>query len=666
VEARDWDNDRWARALAEHFFSDDFAGEPVTFAVDPDCLTAITGESSDAAIENLSRTVRTLVMPGHRFVRVLQLARNWQRDGCDGPPPSLPLLALTVLAVSTNEQFGLYKPFRRLLDSKDGDEGMPPGYNDAVPELWEQLRWWLEVHLEGRRGLPTITKHDVYVNIGYSTQQALLRTADRPLLYRFFRSIGLTPGAEQIVPSELRRALAIWSRRRLPRADRLYRLATDANLQRYVDALLQTLASRWDGRLRDPTTGSRAVPLRLMLQVRPVALSFVARRRAEDPGALDLDDLTGGRLHLTSGGPYFEPFPLPIAVSQRVLRDGIELAGPELSFFHEPALAIPFAYDDDLLEWVSTDRIAFDEKHHLLVHRDIRDATVDWLAASNIDGRLDPAATRHLPEGWFLIRDLRIGPRSETAPRDVQDLLGSGGGGERVRLVGGLKVRSLDHAYLTGGTPNVALPRSLEMPIFSIEKEGFDPIERSADGPEFEMARFDLAPGDYRVVHADVAFPFTILEAFRDVPPPDVGSVRTGMEGGNAAGLLASPSTHVPRPSALPALAPAAMVVLGPDPGDQASVSVPLWVESFAGGPLSWVSLDFWVDFEPVWLLVRATEHTAASYVAHPHGAAHPRAGNADERWARLVVQAELVDGALEYVADLWREYEELAAEILA
>ena len=660
MSSMEWDYARWTEGLADHFFSAEFAGEPVTFSVDPGSLATITGDDAATAIESLGSVVRRIVMPNHRFHRVRDMARTWCREGCDGPPPSLPLLALTVLAVTTADNFGLYKPLRRLLDPDDGASGMPGDFDDAVPEMWEQLTWWLDDHLQGRHGVSTITKHSFYRNIGYSAQQAVLRPSDRTLIYRFFKAIGLSPGEEEVVPSELRRALGAWAGARLPRTKRLHRLATDASHVPYAEALLHTLASRWDGRLRSERTGSIAAPLRLMLELRPVGLSFIARRRDSDPIAIVLETVEGEVLDLRGHGAIYEPFPLGYEVSSSALRDGVELSGQQLSLFHEASSVVPFAYDVDLQEWVSVDRITFDEKHHLLVHADVRLALQEWLATEGCEGALDPNATKQLPNGWFLFRNVRVVARPEhEPPAGVRDLLGSIGGGARLRLVGGLKVHGLGRTYLTGGGPNVAVPPGSDDLTIEIRHEGYEPLKRTASGHEFLMSALDLGEGSYEVRHGGTSLRFAMIESVKATPGLGVGAVRTGRSTAAVSGLLTDRPTA--RPIAVPALAEGPIIVVGPVPGDTALVDPPLWFAKLAGG-LSWTSTDVWCGFEPAWILVPTSSRSEPLYIAHPLRVVPPAGGEGSPSWSGLIRSSAPFEGMSSEQLDTWHAYVDAAS----
>ncbi|MCY4435182.1 MAG: fibronectin type III domain-containing protein [bacterium] len=211
---------------------------------------------------------------------------------------------------------------------------MPGNYDEYVPQMWEQLSWWLDDYLGGERGISTITKHDHYVNIGYARQQAILHASDRRRLHRFLRSIGFEPG-DDVVPEELRRALSIWARRLGPVGDRLLRLATDQALEPYADELIRRVAEKWDGNTRDPRTGAPVLPIRVLVEDRPLIIGLAVQRSDDDPTEIDLTGAVSG-LQLTSQGSFYTPAPLPLDIAE-VLDSGIEISGIGAALTFDPA-----------------------------------------------------------------------------------------------------------------------------------------------------------------------------------------------------------------------------------------------------------------------------------------------------------------------------------------
>ncbi|MCY3890461.1 MAG: hypothetical protein OXG50_11265 [bacterium] len=653
-----WSSEQWTSVLANRYFSPLFILEPVTFCVDSDELASMRGIPADEAVEELSRVVRRAVMPGYDFAPLWYECRRWQEEGCLGLPPSLPLLALNVLAAGqmTANRVGapnFYAPFRQLLDPTDEIGGMPGNYDEYVPQMWEQLSWWLDDHLGGERGISTITKHEHFVNIGYARQQAILHASDRRRLRRFLRSIGFEPG-DDVVPEELRRALRIWARRLGSVGDRLVRLATDQSLEPYADELIRRVAEKWDGSTRDPRTGAPILQIRVLVEDRPFAIGLAVRRRDDDPTAIDLTGAVS-ELLLASQGDFYSPAPLPLDIAD-VLDFGIEISGIEAALTFDPAPILPLAYDDDLAGWISTNGISFGEVYCLLVRKEEWTSLQTWIAEEGLAGEIDTGATRNLPTGWFLIRRFRIDARPQCRPPPgIADLLGSSGGA-RTRLVGGLTVGGLRRTYLLGGLPFLAIPSDdVSVPV-ELELDGLDTVQLRAEGGELSLNEINLGQGAYRVTHPRGKLEFDVVAWFSQQPGPGVGSIRQSGAGGRSArGFVATmPSPSPPVAVAVPH--EFSCVLLGPSPGEIAPVETPRWLKDPLG-ELSWTATDTWCEFNPVWLVTLGSKCTAR--LIEPH---EPKPGPVGTWWADLVMEAEL-ENSDEATAELWQRYRDLAGE---
>ena len=651
-----WSLDRWAEALTARYYSPTFAGEPVTFCVDTDELESIRGLPPTQALEELAAAVANVVMPGYNFRSVWMRCRDWQSRGCLGPPPSLPLLALAVVAAGRMEvkQQGApnyYRPFRKLLDPGDPLGGVPGDYGQILPLMWEQLSWWLDVHLSGKRGLSTITRHAHFTNIGYALQQAILRASDRRRIHRFFRSVGFEPG-DDVVPEQLRRALEIWSRRLGPSGERLHRLASDPALEPYTDDLLRRIAHQWDGSIRDPRTGVAALPIRVLIEDRPFRIGLTLLRSDDDPTTLQL--VTGEvQLEINSAGPYFTPIPLPLELAD-VLRLGVEFSGPLAAAVFDPAPAYPLSYNDDVAGWVSTDRISFGEPHLLLIEKGEWSNLREWIEREGISGNIDPKATPMLPDGWFLIRGFGLDHRPrEKPPRAIADLLGATGG-SHTRLVGGLKIHGLPRTFLMGGLPFLTIPSDEEQVEFELTTEGYDPVQFKASDGEFPLNAVNLGPGAYLVSHNLGAIEFDIVDGLSQQPDPTVGrACQTGRDGRTVAGLIASvPSPTEPR--SVPVSDEGTYAVLGPCPGDIALVEVPYWLCKLLG-TLSWTASDLWCDFEPVWLISEGSEPEAQLL-----SVVEPTPGPENATWNNLILRTSF-DSPHPEEQDLWSRYKAIA-----
>lgn len=652
-----FDYDWWARALEARFFNEAFDGEPVTLCVDEQELTSMTSLPPAEAIEALASAVRAEVMPNYRFGVIGRRAEKWQRNGFTGPPPALPLLALTVLAASRMSSDGdrgapgFYPRVRELLQPGDTSAGAPGDYAAEVPRLWEQLRFWLEDELAGTRGLPTITMHPHFVHVGYSLQQAVLRTADRRRIYQFLRSIRFEPG-EEVLAGELRRALSIWARRR--GHDRLARLADDSRYTAYAEALLARIAATWDGRLRDEFTGVRTLPVLLTLQRRPRALAFILLREHDLPQDLVLRLPSGTETLRSPSDKWYVPIPLPIELTSAQLNDGFKLSGDVVGAFFEPAEAYVLQHHDDLCQPVQRSKIRYGEKHFLIVKDNLLPVVERWIAQENLEGILDQNAASWLPPGWALIRDFRISARSATAPpRALADMLGSSGG-SRLRLVGGLPLPGLPGTYLTRGAPMIALPGDSENRTVSLECNGFDPIRLRAIDGDYPLNALPLAPGNYRVVHDRGTVSFDLIDGLADSPNGDVGGLGlVGFEGRSAAGLHAQ-VPHPDEPVTVPIDGAEIVVVVGAGDDEYRTVRRPAWLEEYAGGALSWMHIDAWPPFAPVWALLG---RKGEPMEARPIGDIEPGHIDPNSLYAQRLRSAKLWAKADVTTAQRWKQY---------
>ena len=126
-----WSWETWAFELREHYFSRNFAGEPVTLSVDREELEVIAKGRLADPVDSLSAAVRSQVMPNFRFGPVRRATDRWFRnqqreENPEALCPSLPLLALNVLAASEMTSSGgqgapnFYVPLRRMLGDDVG------------------------------------------------------------------------------------------------------------------------------------------------------------------------------------------------------------------------------------------------------------------------------------------------------------------------------------------------------------------------------------------------------------------------------------------------------------------------------------------------------------------------------------------------------------------
>lgn len=231
------------------------------------------------------------------------------------------------------------------------------------------------------------------------------------------------------------------------------------------------------------------------------------------------------------------------------------------------------------------------------------------------------------------------------------------GGGARLRLVGGLKLPHLHHAYLIGGAPFLALPEGLEEGAFLLDKDESNlPHTFVATGTEFPLGALKLDAGHYKIKYGPARIDFDLVEGIVETAGEGVGTVETaGVVGMHA-------RADFPRP--LTERAPESgqfCVLLGPSPADFELVHTSQWLSDLLGdGCLSWTSVDAWPNFSPVWRLTRPLASTS-KFLARRVGAESPQVSTPGGRWAQVLMQAELDPFSETDDQSLWDDYQQAA-----
>ena len=416
------------------------------------------------------------------------------------------------------------------------------------------------------------------------------------------------------------------------------------------------LARSWDGHLVQEASGNPESSIRLFLQTRPLKLTLLASRDERMPLSVLVEGPTGP-LPLQGGGNWFRPMPLPIEPTASVLHDGLELLGDQVALSFEPRSIYALRHEDSAGGWVDVDHLEFGVLHHLLVHSDIRSEVLTFCAKECPDAALDAAATPHLPGGWFLLRGFRLDRRPTAQPPAQLAALLRSGGGARLRLVGGLKLPHLHHAYLVGGAPFLALPEGIEERTFLLDKDDRNlPHTFVATGIEFPLGALQLRAGHYEIRYGPARIDFDLVDGIVETAGEGVGTVETA----GVSGMFAT--AHSPRPLTEPAPEDGQpCVLLGPSPGDVELVHTPQWLSDLLGdGGLSWTTVDAWPAFKPVWRLSR-TLGISSGYLATQVGSEPPLAVPPGGTWANLLLRAKLDPLGENADPSLWDYYQQAA-----
>ncbi|MFF7599895.1 hypothetical protein [Streptomyces mirabilis] len=490
--------------------------------------------------------------PTEIFARLEWRCREWAYGDQNNAPPSLPLLAASVVAASKMASDGdisssnYYKRLADVFRVGEHERVILRAHFKSVADMWEALDVWLESR-GGERGYSTISGDSHLTRIGYPMSQALVREQDRRILTTFFASAGVKPGSPEEYPGqEIIRRLRLWTHanphglsRPLLRVLRGAGSGAEAADKRVVLAkLLERLVEYWDGTLyEDGPRARRASALRLILSGRARQLHWAAEASPGASAATVRYEALGARYELADpyGGLYRGLEQLAVTADQ--LKHGLVLEGDEIYVEWLPQPLVFFVEDEYSGDFVSTGAFSPGEPHILLVPNselsDVRSVLGEIADNTRIVERKAPLV------GWTLIKNVDL--KVEVTPAAL--LKGSGSHAAHfvpstrrgIRFIGGLRIgRDLGrHHYLQRGIPDWLLPRDVSKgdANLRVTLSGDDGIN-SHDFPLQEILRpfparlMPFADGTYQISTPDQGkVSFTVSSALWEKQAPSAGSV---------------------------------------------------------------------------------------------------------------------------------------------
>ena len=680
----------WTERLCRHFFHEGRAQQPVTFFVDDELLSQIEGSGNpEHGVASLSAAIRSRISRdtyGRRFNRIDLECTTWKVSGATGCPPSLPLLAATVLAASrmAREQgiaaHNYWRRFRDLLDLHE--ENDLRGINDVLPGLWNQLSWWLDEHCHGNLGRSTIQEDPWWTIIGYALSQALFRESDRQHLTELFQKIGLLPG-EEPKPQELLQYFKAWAAGS-PLSPGARHMADDARYDDRLAAILVDEASRWDGVLRDER-GRKIGALVLAYEPFPQPVYTIAAERPTGfPDHVGfLKDGKHWKLTPSIDGWYGETWPL----DPQWLKDGLRLESDGFVLALRPSPVVPLAQNQILGCWASSGRVEPGEKYAILVEA-AHAASVQSFLGTHARGGWRREGNAFAPRGWVLFTGVVIeeslpepppGPLGILAPR-VR---------ERPTLKGGLPLDDVLAIYLCGGEPDLWLPSLLGQGT-RVTIDGR--MVMASAGERVPLAGRQLPAGQHETVVGATVLRFSTTERLREAMP--VGSGTLGhrlskqedayaaesagptmlpseLPAGEVAvsgACLTGASEDIPR-SGLSILLPLAARrywLVGASPSEfeePLEPARPRWVNRAGDGALYPIGFEATAPFDIVWVVVeRQGEVTARVRTHAPPSADPPLPGAKSDEWCAVFDAEPELDSETE--RELWLQYRAAAAAI--
>jgi hypothetical protein len=470
--------------------------------VDRDELHELADDGEDGA-RSLARAVRGAVdidRGASMFARLTAAERVWQRGDQATPPPTLPVLAITVLAASEmrSDAAGAgHNYYIRLAEALLPDAPQNSleqlrhqlstrGMFSAVVTMWKHLGQWLEDH-DGERGVSTIPANPGhYSRIGYPLSQTLMRRSDRAALTRFFDRMHLTragiPG-----PDALLRLLRLWtSRRPQGYSDRFIEALDDPDLQDLVKPLIHDLATSWDGKVVT-ADGLRRLEIRLAIDidrgetwwvipsVRDASADILSGSSAHEPFTALITPDRHAAVYQVEGLPR---------VSPAALRDGLYARGSSCVAAFQPSHLLVFVDSADAGGWLSVDAVQAYEEHVFAVRpEDARDVEAALSLAADSDWkRLGDSFAEQLLSGYAIYYGITFSDKERLA--EAIHLLPWKVAGNiqlgttlRPRLINGLPLLPNigRNIYLAGGEPDLELPLGTEQRHVPVVLDGSPP-----------------------------------------------------------------------------------------------------------------------------------------------------------------------------------------------
>lgn len=689
----------WQLALAAEFFGDGCADQSLALYVDDEIADEFAvrhglRESLVAAVAGQISWNET----ASPLWSVVKQCRAWEAGGQSGPPPSLPVLACSVLAatrMATSDgmlRTNYYGRWAQLFGEAPHTRRanvLEHSFEEVV-WMWQSLDEWLDA-AGGLFGGSTISTEDHFWRIGYPLSQALIRTSDREVLTRFFAVTGLRAGNPARIPGrELVRRLRIWTagrdRKLTPRLLEEVGLASRAAPGEVpmLAGILGRLADEWDGTLHEPGRGHRrrAAGLRLLLTERGRRLEWTA-------------DTVEGVATARVGFPEGRSFTLndsygsvysglgDLVPSEVQIRQGLHLPGEELVLDWSGKDVVLLRLHPHLGTWASTEYFEPGEDHWIIAAPG---------AAGEVRTMVNNLRTRPAPEaaaplsGWTVFKGVRAldgAAFGKTLQRggtyiDVLDPPIR----ERASLAGGLQITREYRAgagvaghFLKGGEPDLLLPTTTEADgRVAVVLDGV--MERLVADPRVPFplqALSFLEEGDHRIGTAAHQQVFTLWNGMHEGIAPGTGTLAQLYGGSRGAGVgefegqedavcgALIPSGTVPGKQVTVPCAAEEAYFLSPQ-GPPVAIPlrpVPEWAAKRLGEAFTAPAFEVAVPERCAWLVIREGERWSTRPVVPEAQIPAPAPGAEDYRWSWLVLTASKRAGTPK-----WQSYVAAARQI--
>ncbi|MFD4672476.1 hypothetical protein ACFWNN_22310 [Lentzea sp. NPDC058450] len=526
----------WQQLFADAFFGR--SNTPVVLFVDDDELARLAPGTAQPAVSLAAAVAELLFLSGGRriFQQILRMQKIWEQGDQMRPPPTLPLLALTVLAASRMHRepeiaaHNFYTRMAQVLVPNVEQKAMAAVRTavvdsfEEVSGMWKLLDRWLKVS-GGERGISTIRDHPGLSRIGFPLSQAVLRKSDRAKLTLFFSHLNVSAAGAPDATSLLS-YLGMWMS--VPRgfSEAFCKMARDQAQADLMGPLLVGLADNWDGRVVT-SEGLRRLELKLCLNIHRQRVDWaISAADGIDEDVLQ-GEIAGEAFEVKiERDPYSSLYQLDrsLPAASRYPIQKITLVGSHCAAKFSPSDVIVFSEDPDAGCWLSRHSVEFGAEHLIAARGDAATSIRRVFAEAAQEGwRVLPSTGgASLMPGWKLFSRVVFDDADRLrAALEGTALLRTDAVRPapvvRPQLKNGLRLarQVTQAAYLSGAEPDLLLPFTGEGRVATAALDGVEQHPPfSASGLPISLRRIGpLAPGTHELRVGDIVLTFHVVDA---------------------------------------------------------------------------------------------------------------------------------------------------------
>ncbi|NMN97826.1 hypothetical protein [Antrihabitans stalactiti] len=512
-----WHYDRWQAELASVYLRPTNSKAPIMLFVDDQELQRAFGKSQPQPVISLARAVASQLDWNKLYDLFSSIERRqarWRLGDRANPPPTLPVLVLSVLAASRMEwdrtaTASAYYPRLQAIFSSIGHKVDPTQLSHSygsLPAMWEELRAWMASR-PSEFGPLKIQNHPHLNRIGYSLSQAVVRGGDRAMLTSFFEAIDLDP---QDVPhvKQLLDALRLWCTRNRGFSSAFATTLASGLAAELIGPILGSLASTWD-RTVVASGGRHWLPFRLAVDLEEGEASWVVKIRAGLEGdLLRFRDGTSVSISRPEWGSFYEiDGDLPSVAEMLMTR--FRADGDNAVAMHKAKSIYVLTFEPSEGKWIETTGIEPFEAHLLVVTGGLSHDVENLLNQTADHGwrKVPQLPSNPLVAGATIFRNVSFSSSSAfaVAMRRVDPSLREQIRPDRApmpRLANGLKLATTlsDHQYICGGEPDLLLPLGATPRRVTASLDGIEQTFMTSDFPISLRGTIPLSPGRHVLV----------------------------------------------------------------------------------------------------------------------------------------------------------------------